>query len=217
MLLHPGVIEDFPDPRRADPEGLVAIGGDLSVERLLLAYEQGVFPWFNADHPELWWSPDPRAVVLPQTLHVSRSMLRCLRGGRFHTTRDAAFGEVIRGCAENREDGTWIVRRMITAYTALHRAGHAHSLEVWEGERLVGGIYGVHRGGLFAAESMFHRATNASKVALIELVRWLGERGVELVDVQLMTPHLATMGAIEIRREAYLRRVEALVCKPVTL
>ena len=217
VLLQPGLVVDFPDPRAADAEGLVAVGGDLSVPRLLRAYEQGIFPWFNEDNPELWWSPDPRAVLLPENLHVSRSMARCLRRGQFEITWDHAFAEVMRCCATGREDGTWIVPSMIAAYTELHRAGHAHSLEVWDGRRLVGGIYGVHRGGLFAGESMFHRATNASKVALIELVRRLARVGIELIDVQLMTDHLASMGAVEWRREEYLRRIAYLTRKPVRL
>jgi leucyl/phenylalanyl-tRNA--protein transferase len=211
VLLQPGLVEDFPDPRLADSEGLVAIGGDLSCERLLRAYDQGVFPWFNEGIPELWWSPSRRAVLFPRDLHLSRSMRRELRRGRFRTTWNRAFKEVMVACARNRSDGTWIVPSMVAAFTELHRRGHAHSVEVWLEDALVGGIYGVHRGALFAGESMFHTATNASKVALITLVREFAAAGGELLDTQLMTSHLASLGAVTIPRSEYLRRVAALI------
>jgi leucyl/phenylalanyl-tRNA--protein transferase len=196
----------FPNPNLADADGLVAIGGDLSLSRLLLAYESGIFPWYDEGMPPLWWSPDPRAVVEIENLHVSRSLARVLRQGRFRVTHNRAFEAVMRACGE-REEGTWILPEMITAYVELHRAGHAHSLEVWAGPDLVGGIYGVQRGALFAAESMFHRATDASKVALVSLVRAVFARGIQIFDVQLPTPHLSSMGATTLPRRVYLERV----------
>jgi leucyl/phenylalanyl-tRNA--protein transferase len=216
-FLQPGFVDAFPDPRGADGEGLVAVGGDLCVERLLLAYDSGIFPWFSEENPELWWSPDPRAVLFPENLHISRSMSRWLLTHEFTVTWNRAFPEVMQGCAEERCDGTWILPEMIESYTELNRQHHAHSLEVWSGADLVGGIYGVHRGGLFAGESMFHRVDNVSKFALIKLVQTLHTLGVELIDVQLMTPHLASMGAVEIPREHYLELVHHLRKKDVRL
>jgi len=213
VFLYPGVVEDFPDPRAADVEGLVAVGGDLCAARLLRAYESGIFPWFDEESPGLWWCPDPRAVLLPENLHVSRRMARVLRGHSYEITWDRDFPAVIAACAERREDGTWIVPEMIAAYTALHDLGHAHSLEVWDGDRLVGGLYGVQRGGLFAGESMFHRVRDASKIALITAVKDLSALGVEIVDVQMQTDHLASMGVTEMRRTDYLRRLADLSSK----
>lgn len=204
--VEPGGPLYFPSPDAYDDEGLVAVGGDLSVPRLLLAYDSGIFPWYDEGLPPLWWSPNPRAVIEPAALHVSRSMQRVIRQGTFRVTWNRAFGAVMRGCAD-REEGTWIVPEMLEAYSELHQLGHAHSLEVWRGSELVGGLYGVQRGGLFAAESMFHRATNASKLALIALVRALAPRGIELIDTQLLTPHLASLGATAIPRREYLGRL----------
>lgn len=206
----------FPDPRLADARGLVAVGGDLSMARLLAAYEAGIFPWYEEGLPPLWWSPDPRAVLEPEALHVSRSLARTLRRGRFDFTWNRSFLEVMRGCAA-RAEGTWIVPEMFDAYAALHRAGHAHSLEVWYRGSLAGGLYGVQRGGLFAAESMFHRVTDASKVALVVAVRSLAAAGVVLFDVQLRTAHLASMGVREIPRESYLERVREATAREVDL
>lgn len=220
VLLAPGAPVAFPDPRLADAEGLVAVGGDLSPERLLDAYDHGIFPWYDESLPELWWSPDPRAVLRPEQLHVSRSLERRLKARTFRLTWDARFSAVIRACGVNRSDGTWLTREMIAAYEELHRLGHVHSLEVWyddDDDELAGGIYGVHRGGLFAAESMFHRRSDGSKIALVALVRSLQERGVELIDVQILTGHLHSMGATTISREDYLSRIEELVLKEVSL
>ncbi len=214
-LLHPGVVEGFPDPRGFDEEGLVAVGGDLSVERLLLAYDHGIFPWFGEENVELWWSPDPRAVLVPEELHISRSMAPVLRHTELRTTWNRAFPDVMRACAVERADGVWILPEMIEAYTELHAQGHAHSLEVWQGEDLVGGIYGVHRGGVFAGESMFHRVDNASKLALIEFAQTLHTLGVELIDVQILTDHLASLGAKNIPRSEYLARLSDLRHKDV--
>jgi leucyl/phenylalanyl-tRNA--protein transferase len=207
----------FPNPSGADSEGLVAIGGDLSTERLLAAYEQGIFPWYSEGLPPLWWSPDPRAVMDPEKLHVSRSLAREIRRKRFSVTFDRAFEAVMIECGRDREDGTWITPDMLRAYVELHRLGHAHSFEAWHGDRLVGGLYGVARGGLFAAESMFHRETNASKVVLVTAVRELFAAGVELFDVQFLTPHLVSLGAYEVRRVEYLTRIGEAKRKAVRL
>jgi len=199
----------FPDPESADAEGLLAVGGDLSPERLLLAYEQGIFPWYAEGLPPMWWSPDPRAVIDPTTLHVSKSLARELRRGRFEVTANRAFERVMRECGSERDGGTWILPEMIRAYGRLHELGHAASFEVWLGERLVGGLYGVLHGGLFAAESMFHRETNASKVALVAAVRSLFAAGVTLFDVQFTTPHLASLGVYDVPRSVYRERAKS--------
>lgn len=215
-LLLPGGPLGFPHPSTADDDGLLAVGGDLSLPRLLLAYRQGIFPWYDVGLPPLWWSPDPRAIVDPHSLHVSRSLARTLRRAPFTVTLNRDFEAVMRACGE-RDEGTWIIDDMLTAYAALHRAGHAHSVEVWQGGQLVGGLYGVSVGGLFAAESMFHRVTDASKVALVAAVRGLFAAGVELFDVQFLTPHLGSMGAWELPRDEYLARLGSVVDAPVDL
>ena len=199
-------------PRMAGPDGLVGVGGDLLPATLLTAYADGVFPWFNAGDPVLWWSPDPRGVIeLPDGLHVSRSLQRTLKKGHFRTTANRAFASVMRACGEDREGGTWVTPDMLAAYTRLHELGHAHSVEVWQGDALVGGTYGVAIGGLFAAESMFHRATDASKVALVALRDVLVRSGYVLWDVQMTNDHTATLGAHDSPREVYLRRLRAAV------
>jgi len=217
VLIAPGGPLVFPDPEESDAEGLVAIGGDLSPARLLVAYEHGIFPWYSEGLPPMWWSPDPRAVVEPSTLHVSRSLTRELKQGRFQVTFDRAFADVMQECGREREGGTWILPEMLDAYVHLHDLGHARSVEVWRDGRLVGGLYGVQRGALFAAESMFHRATNASKIALVAAVKSLFAAGIELFDVQFTTPHLASMGIHDIARGAYLARVAAARSKAVAL
>lgn len=197
----------FPDPQGADAQGLVAVGGDLSRERLLAAYRGGIFPW--SAHPLTWWSPDPRAIIQLDELHIPRSLERALRRASWTVTRDTAFAQVIQACAQSapgREE-TWIDASFIRAYTRFHEAGFAHSLEVWEGTLLVGGIYGVAVGGLFAGESMFYLAPNASKVALVRLVEHLQERGYALFDVQMLTPVTRLMGGREITRRDYLQRL----------
>jgi len=210
----------FPDPRQAwkgEPaDGLVAVGGDLSPERLALAYRSGIFPW--TIDPITWWSPDPRAIIPLNSLHVSRSLTKVLRRGRFAITQNQAFREVMHGCAEPRNDGeeTWIGDEFIEAYCALHRQGLAHSVEVWQETRLVGGIYGVAIGGLFAGESMFHCVDSASKVALVTLVDRLRLKGFQLFDIQMLTPITEQMGAIEIPREDYLARLARAVTNPET-
>jgi leucyl/phenylalanyl-tRNA---protein transferase len=197
----------FPDPRHADNQGLVAFGGDLSVERLLLAYRSGIFPW-TAD-PITWWSPDPRGIFELEQFRPPRRLTQIIRQGRFTVTLDRAFGDVMAGCAApgKGRGQTWISPEFIAAYTALHAAGHAHSVECWQDEALAGGIYGVSTGGLFAGESMFHRADNASKVALAHLIAHLRERGFALFDIQMVTPATDALGAVEIPRAEYLRRL----------
>ncbi|HVU02349.1 MAG TPA: leucyl/phenylalanyl-tRNA--protein transferase, partial [Polyangiaceae bacterium] len=214
VLLLPGGPITFPDPDEADDEGLLAIGGDLSVPRLLAAYDRGIFPWYDEGVPPLWWSPNPRMVFEPPRAHVSRSLRRVLSQRRFEVTWNREFERVMRECGV-REAGTWILPEMIDAYVALHHEGHAFSIEVWDDGALVGGLYGVQRGAFFAAESMFHRKTDASKVALVYATASLFSAGIELMDVQLWTPHLESMGARELPRTEYLRRVRELSQKPV--
>jgi leucyl/phenylalanyl-tRNA--protein transferase len=213
--LHAGVIEPFPDPRRAlaDPNGLLAFDGDLSPERLLEAYRHGIFPWFNDGEPILWWSPDPRCVFRTDALHISRRTRRFLANCGWTVTVDHAFGRVIRACAGARlkDRGTWISAEMVRAYESLHQLGHAHSVEIWDGEHLVGGIYGVATGKLFCGESMFSAVSGGSKAALIALCALLCERGYPLLDAQVTNPHLVSMGAVDILREDFLAQVDTLV------
>ena len=213
QFLLPGAPLSFPDPNQSDDEGMLAIGGDLSPERLLFAYEHGIFPWYDDGLPPMWWSPNPRTILDPEHLHVSRSMRRVLRSERFAVTFDRAFREVMLECGREREQGTWILPEMVDAYCVLHELGHAHSVEVWQAERLVGGLYGVQRGALFAAESMFHRERDASKVALITAVETLFAAGIELFDVQFLTPHLQSLGAYEVPRARYLELVKSAAAK----
>lgn len=199
----------FPDPREANDDGLVAIGGDLSVDRLLLAYRSGIFPW-SCD-PITWWSPDPRAIFELDEFHVSKSFAKTLRREPFEITTDRAFVEVMERCATARKDGNWIGPEFIEAYAALHEAGHAHSVECWRDGGLVGGVYGVSIGGLFAGESMFHSVSEASKVALHYLVGHLNDCGYAMFDIQMVTPITTQLGARHISREEYLERLENAV------
>ncbi len=203
----------FPEPRKADAEGLVAVGGDMSVERLLLAYRSGIFPW--TARPVTWWSPDPRAIFELDGFHVSRSLERVLRRGVFEISLDRAFREVMQGCATPAPGrrSTWISAEFLEAYVSMHHAGYAHSLECWQAGRLVGGIYGVAIGGFFAGESMFHRVSNASKVALFHLINHLRQRGFVLFDIQMLTPITTRLGGVEIPRDVYLARLERAVTK----
>lgn len=194
---------------------LVAVGGDLDPRRLLCAYTAGVFPWYEEDSPVLWWCPDPRAVLEPDGLHVSRRLARTIRSGRFRTTFNEDFPAVIRECARGRAEGTWITPKMISAYIRLHRLAHAHSVECWLDGRLAGGVYGVSVGGFFAGESMFHRVADASKVALVALVEGLRERGFTLFDLQILNDYTRQFGATEIPRSEYLARLAAVVRLPV--
>ena len=200
----------FPDPAEADPDGLLAIGGDLSARRLVAGYAGGIFPWYSERSPILWWSPDPRLVLEPARLHVPRSLKRVLNSGRFRFSLDTAFGQVIRACARTPRPGqvgTWIVPDMIAAYEGLHAMGLAHSAEVWNGDCLAGGIYGVALGSVFFGESMFYAEKDASKAALALLARWLLARGCTLIDCQQTTAHMLRFGAREISRLEFLRRV----------
>ena len=195
----------------AEPGGLLAVGGDLTVERLLAAYRRGIFPWYDEQTPILWWSPDPRPILLPGRVHVSRRLERTIRSGRFRVTLDTDFGGVIRGCAGMDRavgDGTWIVPDMIAAYERLHAAGYAHSVEAWQDGELVGGAYGVAIGRAFFGESMFHRATDASKAAFVVLCRFLESRRFHFIDCQQATGHLCRFGAVEVTRNEFLRRLE---------
>lgn len=216
-FLHAGDPVAFPDPDGYDRDGLVAIGGDLSTERLLQAYRSGIFPWYAEGYVPMWWSPDPRALLTPETLHVSRSLRRLLRRGDFELSWNQCFARVMAECGKRRPEGTWVIPEMVSAYTRLHERGHAHSLEVWQRGELVGGTYGVQVGGLFAAESKFHRRTDMSKVALVALVGSLFAAGIELLDVQFSTPHLSALGAFEIPRAEYLARLAAARRRTVDL
>ncbi len=203
----------FPDPATAEtePDGLLAVGGDLSPVRLLNAYRRGIFPWYSAGQPLLWWSPDPRMVLFPERLHVSRSLRKSLRRDRYRVTFDRDFGAVIRACAAPREPegGTWITPEMVAAYEELHRQGVAHSVEAWRGEELAGGLYGLFLGRIFFGESMFSRQSDASKVAFVHLVRTLKELGCPLIDCQVHSRHLESLGAERIPRRRFLRILEA--------
>lgn len=202
----------FPPPALAEPDGLLAVGGDLSVKRLLLAYSMGIFPWYSDDSPILWWSPDPRLVLFPAELHVSRSLRQTIRKGLYRITFDTVFEQVIRACAERHEDtkgATWLTEEMIEAYVRLHRAGFAHSVESWtEDGALAGGVYGVGLGSVFFGESMFARRSDASKVAFVTLVGRLGHDGCSMIDCQMTTRHLQRFGACEIPRERFLQLLQ---------
>ena len=196
----------FPSPEGAlrEPNGLLALGGDLSPARLLMAYQRGIFPWFSPGDPILWWAPDPRAVLWPESLHISRSMMRFHKRSPYRVTMNYAFGQVIEGCASDREEGTWITRGVVEAYHRLHELGHAHSIEVWREDELVGGMYGVAQGTLFCGESMFSRMENASKTALLVFCEDFIGHGGKLIDCQVLNDHTASLGACEIPRRDYL-------------
>ena len=208
----------FPDPALAErePNGLLAIGGDLSVERIMNAYHQGIFPWYGAGQPILWWSPAPRMVLHPAEFHASRSLRRSLRRRGYEVSVDQAFEPVIRSCAERRGDqpGTWLLPEMIDAYAALHASGHAHSVEVWLDSELAGGLYGIVVGQVFFGESMFSRHTDASKVALAHLAEIALEQPFELIDCQIHTGHLARLGARELDREVFRQALASAVSRP---
>jgi leucyl/phenylalanyl-tRNA--protein transferase len=207
----------FPPPQLASKEGLLAIGGDLSVERLLLAYRQGIFPWYSEGEPILWWSPDPRLVLYPGEFKISRSLNKVMRKDTFEVTMDCAFEEVINECARVRtenQQGTWIVAEMIQAYCRLHESGFAHSVEAWTAGKLAGGLYGVSLGKCFFGESMFTRITNASKVALAALVKYLKNLDFALIDCQIATAHLKRFGARNITRARYLDELDKALTAP---
>lgn len=207
----------FPPAEQAleDPDGLLALGGDLSPDRLILAYRHGIFPWYSDDQPILWWSPNPRCVLFPDEIHVSRSLRRTLNQQRFHITADQSFANVIRLCAESRQEGTWITEEMAVAYTRLHQEGVAHSIEAWNRQgRLVGGMYGLALGRCFFGESMFSLETNASKALMVHLAGQLRAWGYALIDCQVESGHLLRMGARCIPRAEFLSILEASVDRP---
>lgn len=206
----------FPDPCFANADGLLAVGGDLKVERLLVAYEHGIFPWYSEGQPILWFSPDPRLVLTPTAFKPSKSLTRTRRSGKFETRFDTVFSEVIRKCASIKrpwQDGTWITTDMINAYEGLHQIGSAHSVETFLDDELVGGLYGVSIGRAFFGESMFHEVSDSSKIALWALTDRLSEWEFDLIDCQMTTPLLASLGAREIPREEFLEKVEISVAK----
>jgi len=219
IILRPGSApHSFPPPDNATPEGLLAVGGDLSSERLLAAYRLGIFPWYSTGQPILWWSPDPRAVLYPEQLKISRSLRRTLRSNRYRVTLDRHFREVMLACAAPRSQylggGTWITDEMVTAYCRLHELGLAHSIETWLGNRLTGGLYGVALGGVFFGESMFSRESDASKVALVALVQRLRMWGFALIDCQVPSAHLSSLGAVNIPREQFQRELSRAIGLP---
>jgi len=194
------------DQALREPPGLLAAGGDLAPARLLAAYERGIFPWYSSQQPILWWSPDPRMVLLPEELKISRSLRKTLRNGPYATRTDSAFEAVIEACAGPRRSGTdtWLNREMIASYVELHRRGFGHSVETYRAQRLVGGLYGIHLGGVFFGESMFSHERDASKVALARLVEECRVRGIRLIDCQVASSHLASLGAREIPRSEFV-------------
>lgn len=207
----------FPPPDHAEPDGLLAVGGDLSAERLLLAYRLGIFPWYSDGQPILWWSPDPRVILEPGEFHISRRLGQTLKKGIFKVTFDRAFAEVIRACAASPrkgQNGTWITTEMMEAYIRLHQMGFAHSAESWLDGELVGGIYGISLGRCFFGESMFFSQTNASKVALATLVQQLITWDFHMIDAQVTTEHLIRLGAKEIPRHIFLKRLQAALRYP---
>jgi leucyl/phenylalanyl-tRNA---protein transferase len=209
--LTPASRKPWLNPDRADEFGLVAVGGDLEPETMLLAYSRGVFPWYGLDQPVCWWSPDPRAVIELDGLHISRRLRRTFRVSKFTTTVNRTFDDVLAGCADRPAAETWITPDMVAAYRRLYELGHCHSVEAWRDGELAGGVFGVTVGGLFAGQSMFHRQTDSSKVALVALVERLRQCGFGLFDVQFCTAHTTRMGAVEIARADYLRRLAEAV------
>ncbi|HSK12080.1 MAG TPA: leucyl/phenylalanyl-tRNA--protein transferase [Phnomibacter sp.] len=202
----------FPPPEAADEDGLLAVGGDLSPDRLLFAYGQGIFPWYNGPIP-LWWNPDPRLVLFPEKIRISKSMRQVMKRNIFSFTRNCQFRQVIQACGDTPRKGqdgdTWVTPELIEAYDTLHRSGHVHSFEAWDDEGLAGGLYGILLGQVFFGESMFARRSNASKAALIWAVEQMQHEGVKLIDCQVETPHLVTMGAELIPRAQFLEMVQA--------
>lgn len=218
-ILNPQATDiDFPPVEHASPEGLLAIGGDLRCERLLHAYRNGIFPWYNFGQPILWWSPDPRTVLFPEKLKISRSLNKTLRAGTLRVTFDRDFTGVMRACAAPRRKdpsgGTWITPEMLAAYSELHARGYAHSVEVWQDDVLVGGLYGIALGKVFFGESMFSRINDASKVALVHLVRQLAVWKFHVIDCQQKTAHLLSLGAEEIPRTQFISLVHGGVATP---
>lgn len=212
--------QPLPPVETADAEGLVAVGGSLSIPRLEEAYSKGIFPWYSEDQPVLWWSPDPRLVLYPSDLKIQKSMRPLLNQGVFQVTVNRAFDEVIARCAEvprKDQDGTWILEELVQVYSEWHAKGHVHSFETWQDDTLVGGFYGVQIGGVFFGESMFALKPNASKYAFIKGVQWLASKGIELIDCQQETNHLKRFGAILIEREHFISQLNELKLLDVSL
>lgn len=211
-------VESFPPLSAAltEPNGLLAVGGDLSPQRLVKAYRSGIFPWFNDEDPILWWSPDPRMVLFPNELSISRSLHKLLKKHQYEIRTDTSFREVMQACAEPRkaQSGTWITNEMVEAYTTLHHMGVAHSVETWMDDLLVGGLYGIALGRMFYGESMFSRVSDASKIAFVHLVKQLEIWGFGMIDCQMKTRHLASLGAQEIPREEFALRLGRLIDAP---
>lgn len=209
-----GIADPFPAPELAltEPNGLLAVGGDLHPQRLLTAYYQGIFPWFSHEDPILWWSPDPRAIFLPDEVNVSRSLRKFIKKAGWRFTINHAFADVVAGCAMPREQqaGTWITGEIRLAYQQLHELGRAHSIEVWQEQRLIGGLYGINVGQVFCGESMFHRETNASKAAFVMLSQHVKAAGYQLIDAQVMNPHLLSLGARALKRDDFIGRLQQL-------
>lgn len=215
----PGLI-DFPDPRSAGADGIVGVGGSLDWRNLVEAYSRGIFPWPMEGWPLPWFCPKRRGILVFSELHVPRSLAKARRRGEYRITIDTAFRAVIEACSElprPGQGGTWITAEMIDAYTELHRRGHAHSVEVWLDEELAGGLYGVDAGGAFAGESMFFLAPNASKLALLHLIDHLAERGLDWIDIQMVTPHMEALGAREESRDKFLKRLAATQARGLRL
>ena len=207
----------FPDPELADESGLLAVGGDLTPERLILAYANGIFPWYSKGEPILWWSPNPRMILLPQNIKISKSLDQTIRLNKYTTTFDNAFEEVIKSCKtapRPGQTGTWITAEMQEAYIALHKLGFAHSVETWQNEELVGGLYGVSLGKAFFGESMFFKSRDASKVALVNLASFLQKHNFKFIDSQVETDHLKSMGAISISRPEFLELLKEAILLP---
>jgi len=208
----------FPKHENAfeEPNGLLAAGGDLTPQRLLNAYSLGIFPWYNPGEPILWWSPDPRSVVIPKEFEPSRSLRKSIKKMNLSVTSDTCFTRIMQECAKPREDqaGTWINPEMISSYTELHKSGYAHSIECWQGNELVGGLYGISIGRAFFGESMFSRVSNASKIAFASLCRYLSDQNFEIIDCQVHNPHLANLGAREIPRHEFLSILKDAIVNP---
>jgi len=207
---------EFPSVQNALADGLLAIGGDLTKERMLLAYRSGIFPWFSEEDPILWWAPDPRFVLFPEYLKISKSMKQLFNKNAFEVSLDRDFSSVLANCANIKrygQKGTWITPDMIDAYQTLFDEGWAHSVEVWKGDDLVGGLFGVAIGKMFFGESMFSKVSNASKYGFIELVQWLEKNGFDLIDCQLHTAHLGSLGAVHISRDEYMQQIEDSIDK----
>ena len=207
----------FPSPHLASEQGLLAMGGDLSQKRLMLAYSMGIFPWYSDNEPIMWWSPDPRLVLYPREIRISKTLKKIIKKKMFQVTMDSNFVQVITQCAKVRlekNEGTWLVKDMIDAYCRLHESGFAHSVEAWQKDELVGGLYGISLGRCFFGESMFTLASNASNVALVKLVEYLNSLSFDMIDCQTTTEHLVRFGAREMPREHFLRKLEKSLHTP---